>query len=305
MKSSEIESHLQHFKNGGSSLVSGKTYKAFMEGKPNIGYQPTENDLTGSMFIASKEEIDEILAKSNGDLREIEKSLGFPEGHFVDGPIIRVDIVNPSEHNLRIASGYETGANEYFNTKIDEKGELPKIEYVKNVDGSNSWMIDTQKTDPKELDKLNGQYWDEKGIYHPPNTNGYDGKTSYGINEAVINQVPNNEKNITYTRLDGFSRGQSSTIVSTPITDGYSTNNIRNDLSAKPQEEIKIPQKSHDLSLKPTESNLHIPEKNNDLTPAPLNQLEDVNHSKLKDTKDSTEDSISKIKGKKGGLDTA
>jgi len=80
---------------------------------------------------------------------------------------------------------------------------------------------------------------------------------------------------------------------------------IDNQLTSKPQEEIKIPQKSHDLFLKPTESNLRIPEKNNDLTPAPLNQVEDVNHSKLKDTKDSTEDSISKIKGKKGGLDAA
>ena len=119
-----------------------------------------------------------------------------------------------------MASGCESGANEFFNTPLDENGRLPDIKYA----DEGHRIVDTNRTDPVELSKLNGQYWDQNGAYHPPNTEGYPGKTSGGLDEAVVNQIPNTPDNVSYTKIDGFRRGEDGVLNYSKITDGYSTN---------------------------------------------------------------------------------
>ncbi len=194
-----------------------------MDGKDSIGYPEDENNLNGSMFVSTSANIDRVLSECNGDISKLEESLGFPQGHFGDGPVIRVDINNPEEHGLRIANGREPGANEYYNTPLDENGNLPDIKYA----DADCKIVDTAKTDPAELAKLNGQYWDQNGCYHPPNTEGYQGKTSGGLDEAVVNQISNTPQNISYTRYDGFKRNEKSEISSCKLTDGYSPDSYK------------------------------------------------------------------------------
>lgn len=225
MDNTENGDHLNKFSSGGSALVPNATYDDYMCGHENIGFPVNGNNPQGSMYIMPSEELDRILNEANGDISEIEKKLGLPEGHFGDGSIIRVDINDLEEKGLRVANGYESGANEFWNTKADLNGNLPDIKYVKDAEGNNTRYIDTTQTDSKELSKLNGQYWDEKGMYHPPNQEGYDGKTSAGINEAVINQIQNTPENVSYTELSRFARGHSSDVSVSPIIDGYRTEN--------------------------------------------------------------------------------
>lgn len=188
-----------------------------------IGRPPDENDPLGSSYVSTSADIDKALSDCNGDISKLEASLGFPEGHFGDGPIVRVDIHNPEDHGLRIANGREAGANEFYNTPLDENGNLPNIQYCYDDNGRR--CVDSEKTDPAELSKLNGQYWDQDGQYHPPNTEGYPGKTSGGQDEAVINQVPNTPENVSYTKIDGFNRGESGNIKTSTLTDSYAPPN--------------------------------------------------------------------------------
>ena len=225
MNDYEKKQHLNNFAHDGSALVSQQAYNDYMRRQDFVGRPIDGNDPQGSMFVAPKEEIDRVLKEANGDLAKVEKALGLPEGHFGDGPIIRVDIHDIHNQGLRVANGYESGANEYWNTKVDKQGNLPDIAYIRDADGKSTGVIDTTKTNTADLNKLNGQFWDEKGNYHKPIQDGYDGKTSTGINEGVINRVPNNAENVTYSELKGFARGESSNVTSTRIQDGYSPYN--------------------------------------------------------------------------------
>ena len=223
--------HLEQFDGKCSRLISEKTYRDYYRGKDCIGFNPSANDPYGSMYVSTVADIDKAIKGCNGDISKLESSLGFPEGHFGNGPVVRVDINNPEEHGLRVANGKEAGANEYFNTKADQNGNLPKIEHTTTSDGR--WAVDANKTDSEELAKLNGQYIDQNGAYHPPNTAGYDGKTSGGMSEAVINQVPNNAENVSYTKIEGFKRNENNTLNTTRLYDGYSNNNTTSKINSQ------------------------------------------------------------------------
>ena len=223
--------HLEQFNGKCSVLTTEDSYRRYFRGQDQIGRTRDINDPHGSMYVSTSDDIDKALKNCNGDISKLESSLGFQEGHFGDGPIIRVDINNPEEYGLRVANGKEAGANEYFNTRVDENGNLPNIQHTTTSDGR--WAVDTDKTDPGELAKLNGQYIDQNGTYHPPNTAGYDGKTSGGMSEAVINQVPNNSKNVSYTKIDGFKRGESSDLKTSQIKDGYSQTDTPNKINSQ------------------------------------------------------------------------
>lgn len=222
------EDHLDKFNGQCSVLVPESTYDRRMDGKENIGYPPDKNDPYGSMYVSKSEDIDRAIKESGGDISKLEASLGFEQGHFGDGPIVRVDINNPEEHGLRMANGKEAGANQFFNTYPDETGKMPDIKYA----DENKRIVDTDKTEPKELDKLNGQYIDQNGVYHEPNTNGYNGKTSGGLDEAVINQVPNTAENVSYTKIEGFKRGEDSAVYSSKLNDGYSSNSQKGGINS-------------------------------------------------------------------------
>lgn len=213
-----MNNHLNQFNGQAVAIVSQEKYQHYFEGRPDIGHPPDKNDLHGSMYVTTPDALNAKIAESNGDVSKLESSLGLDQGTLGDNPII-VGINNPENHGLRMANGQEAGANEFYNTKLDENGNLPNIQYADD----RKKAIDVDKTDPEELGKLNGQYWDNHGLYHVPNANGYDGCTSGGMPEAVVNQVANTPENISYTQLDGFKRGENSEISRTPILDSHYT----------------------------------------------------------------------------------
>ena len=94
----------------------------------------------GTSFVMNKLEADQLLASTNGNARAMEDALGLPE-NFLDGnQLVRVDIPNPRELNLRIPSGNEAGANDLW----IPGGRLP--------DGNLEAVIDVGNISPK-------RYW--------------------------------------------------------------------------------------------------------------------------------------------------
>lgn len=79
-----------------------------------------------------------MLAKANGDLLAVKKSLGIPADQWNE-PLVRVDVFNPLQHNARFPSGFEEGANPLFKWGGYTKGEMPETAvdpiYVKDFVG--------------------------------------------------------------------------------------------------------------------------------------------------------------------------
>ena len=66
----------------------------------------------GTTFVFPTSEIDSLITK--GDFAAIEGAIGLPDGYFNDFHVFRVDIPDPENYNLRMPSGNEAGANEYW-----------------------------------------------------------------------------------------------------------------------------------------------------------------------------------------------
>jgi hypothetical protein len=73
-------------------------------------------DLVGrpdnAQFVLSKTELDNLVAKSGGNIAEMEKALGIPSGQWQGREMVRIDIPDPKGSNVRLPSGNEAGANE-------------------------------------------------------------------------------------------------------------------------------------------------------------------------------------------------
>ncbi|WP_293010331.1 hypothetical protein [Mycobacterium sp.] len=96
-----IERHLQKFDGGGTRFMLQENFDRF-----GIGQRD------GTSFVFPTSEVEE-LAKA-GSLGDIEQVLGLPEGYFRDFEVIRIDIGELENYNIRIPSGNEAGANEYW-----------------------------------------------------------------------------------------------------------------------------------------------------------------------------------------------
>lgn len=230
------------FDNGASYLVSDDAFKQYCNGAKCLG-RPDQID--GNLFCAPRDEIDAAIANSNGDIHELEAKLGLDKGTLGDGPLHRVDINNPSEHNLRGATGKESGANCFFNTPRDENGNLPNVSFFQETNGKGeSWtardstgreIIDADKSDPAEIAKLNGRYAtnsgelakdangnnNPNGVIHDANLEGYQHTTSGGIYEGVTNQIPNTPDNISHSKIDGWGKGEAGHLSITSDTGAY------------------------------------------------------------------------------------
>lgn len=99
-----IESHLEQFEDGATVLTTRSNYEKYMESSGFVGREDN------SLFVLPKDLCDTILNES-ADISEVEKALGFPEGYFATDEIIRIDISEPKNWNLRMPSGNEAGAN--------------------------------------------------------------------------------------------------------------------------------------------------------------------------------------------------
>ena len=106
-----INNHIEKFREGGSYLISRDIYEAWVEDSimnPKLG-RPNE------LFITTASEIDKALILSDGDLAVLEKVLGFDNGTFSKhGGVVRIDISNPLDYEIRLPSGNEYGANRHF-----------------------------------------------------------------------------------------------------------------------------------------------------------------------------------------------
>lgn len=75
-------------------------------------YGPGQVD--GTSFVMPRAQADELLARTAGDPRALERALGLPEGQLDGQTLMRVDFDRPAELDLRMPSGNEAGANELW-----------------------------------------------------------------------------------------------------------------------------------------------------------------------------------------------
>jgi hypothetical protein len=131
MTSDQITKHLEPFHDGGSYVMTKDQYEMFVEGKSMLGREDN------SLFITTKELMDDIQNSVNGNVSVFEQKLGFAPGYFENGGgLVRVDINDPSSFDLRMPSGNELGANEYFVPGGYTSGGTPEavINQIPNTD---------------------------------------------------------------------------------------------------------------------------------------------------------------------------
>lgn len=117
-----IKQHLDQFKDGATR---------FMPEHNLSKYGIAQRD--GTSFVMPKGEADAMLARTQGDPRAMEKELGLPKGFLDSNKLVRIDIPEPHDANVRIPSGNEAGANDQWLPG----GKLP--------DGASEAVIDGGK----------------------------------------------------------------------------------------------------------------------------------------------------------------
>jgi hypothetical protein len=130
-----VRLHLEEFRNGASYVLTKDQYNAFIRNKSVLGREDN------SLYIARKDFVDKIFHEAKGNIEIIEKRLGFSKGWFSQGGgLVRVDIKNPLLHNIRMPSGLEKGANEFFRPGGYTSGGVPEavIDNVPNTGENRS-----------------------------------------------------------------------------------------------------------------------------------------------------------------------
>lgn len=117
-----IERHLEQFTDGATRFMPESNLEK---------YGIAQRD--GTSFVMPKSEADAMIEAVQGNLRAMEDELGLPEGFLDSNTIVRIDIADPKEFNLRIPSGNEAGANEQW----IPGGRLPNGASEAVVDGGN------------------------------------------------------------------------------------------------------------------------------------------------------------------------
>lgn len=97
-----IEHHLEQFDKGATRFMLNDTFEDFGIGQ-----------IDGTTFVFPANEIDALMESTGGNPSALEKALGLPEG-YLNGSVIRVDIPDPGQYNIRMPSGNEAGANEQW-----------------------------------------------------------------------------------------------------------------------------------------------------------------------------------------------
>jgi len=111
LDSDKIKSHLSQFE-GGVSKIAWGVNPAYSEIGPPGGH-----------FVMPKSVADDVISRSGGDVRTIEKMLGLSKGDLGDVPV-RIDISNPT--GLRMPSGNEAGANNFWLPGGYTSGRIPE-----------------------------------------------------------------------------------------------------------------------------------------------------------------------------------
>lgn len=77
----------------------------------------------GRHFVMPKSVADDVIGRSGGDVRTIEKLLGLSKGDLGDAPV-RIEIPNPT--GLRMPSDNEAGANKFWLPGGYTSGRIPE-----------------------------------------------------------------------------------------------------------------------------------------------------------------------------------
>lgn len=104
---SYINSHINSFKNDGVAyLVPKKNLEKY--GRDILGWPD------GCQFVMKKSELNQILRDANGNISYVENCLGIPRNAWKNQDIVKIEITDVEIINLRMASGFEMGANELW-----------------------------------------------------------------------------------------------------------------------------------------------------------------------------------------------
>jgi hypothetical protein len=96
-----IQHHIEQFNQGATRFMLDESLSKYGIGQHD-----------GTTFVFPTSEVDSLIAK--GNFSDVESALGLPEGYFKDFHVIRVDIPHPEDYHLRMPSGNEAGANDYW-----------------------------------------------------------------------------------------------------------------------------------------------------------------------------------------------
>lgn len=124
-----IHNHLDKFTDGATRFMPESNFEK---------YGIAQRD--GTSFVMPKNEADAMIEATGGDLRAMENELGLPEGFLDSNKIVRIDISDPEEFNLRIPSGNEAGANDQWipggrlpngaSEAVVDGGQVPPDDYT-------------------------------------------------------------------------------------------------------------------------------------------------------------------------------
>lgn len=98
-----IDHHLARFDHGATRFMPESNFDK---------YGLAQRD--GTSFVMATDEIDALVDATKGDPRAMERALGWPEGFLDNHRVIRIDIPEPQNYDLRIPSGNEAGANDLW-----------------------------------------------------------------------------------------------------------------------------------------------------------------------------------------------
>jgi len=122
VNSEYLTKHFAEFDEGATVIQTEWAYTNYSEANGFVGV-PDDNTL----FAMPTKYADKVIQNSNGNINYIEEKLGFPKGYFkYGGGLVRIDIEDLSDLDLRLPSGNETGANSLWITGGETSGGVPE-----------------------------------------------------------------------------------------------------------------------------------------------------------------------------------
>ena len=122
VNSEYLTKHFAEFDEGATFIQTESAYTHYSEANGFVGV-PDDNTL----FVMPTKYADKVIKNSNGNINYIEEKLGFPKGYFkYGGGLVRIDIEDLSDLDLRLPSGNETGANPLWIPGGETSGGVPE-----------------------------------------------------------------------------------------------------------------------------------------------------------------------------------
>ena len=122
VNSEYLTKHFAEFDEGATVIQTEWAYTNYSEANGFVGV-PDDNTL----FVMPTKYADKVIKNSNGNINYIEEKLGFPKGYFkYGGGLVRIDVEDLSDLDLRLPSGNETGANSMWIPRGETSGGVPE-----------------------------------------------------------------------------------------------------------------------------------------------------------------------------------